>query len=276
MKNEMTCENNSSSDDEDIFMQGGIPKPISMYSSAFATAPQVTDLDADDDDDDDDDIALNLDAFTKPRRRGRPSKRARTSANTTASQKQATAKNAAHGTKQKNRSVFDISSGEESDEVVVVESHNDETNMDAHDKSVAASLAQARAVLATQANEEKIAADVQRLAKEQSERVERSRCQEKQRQESERVRKQAEEARLKAAQTAAPVQLKVRSGQNQIKMRIRRSDPVLKMLGPFCKKFDLNLPNAVMQFDGEQVEESDTPDTLELEEGMLIDVITRS
>ena len=196
-----TCENNSSSDDEDIFMQYGIPKPISMYSSAFATAPQVTDLDAnDDDDEDEDDIALNLDTFTKPRRRGRPSKRARTRANTTPSQNHTTAKNAAHGTKQKKCPVFDIYMGEEGGAKVVVESHSDETNMEAHDKSVAASLAQARAVLATQANEEKIAADVQRHAKEQSEHAECSRRrQEKQQQESERVRKQAEEARLKTA-----------------------------------------------------------------------------
>ena len=247
MKNEMTCENNSPSEKEDIFTQGGIPKPISMYSSAFAAAPQVTDLDNDDDDDEnEDDLALNLDAFTKPRRRGRLSRRARTCRNTIPSQKHTTAKNAAHETKQKNCPVFELSTatGGESAEVVVVEPHSDETNVDAHEKSVAASLAQAHAVLATQTNEEKIAAVLRRHAKEQSGRAEHSRRrQEKQRPESGRVRKQAEKGRLKTAQNAAPVQLKVRSGhKDQVKMRIRRSDPVLlsnvnksKMLAPFCK-----------------------------------------
>ena len=227
-------------------MQGGIPKPkpISMYCSAFATAPQVAELDVDDDDNDDEDIVLSIDAFTEPRRRRRTSKRARTCANTTPSQNDSTVKNAAHGTKQNNCPVFDTYMGEESGaKLVVVESHRDKTNLEAHNESAAASLCQARAVLSTRVNEGKIAAVLRRYAKEQSERGERNTCrrQEKQRQDSERLRKQAEEARLKAARIAAPVQFKVRSGQkDQIKMRTRRSDRLRKRLAPFCKNFDLN------------------------------------
>lgn len=73
-----------------------------------------------------------------------------------------------------------------------------------------------------------------------------------------------------------PVVLKVRCGPNVHKLRIRKTDRLLKMLAPFCKKFNLDVSRAEMQVDGESVGTEDTPITHDLEDMMMVDVVIRN
>lgn len=75
---------------------------------------------------------------------------------------------------------------------------------------------------------------------------------------------------------AIPVVLKVRCGPNVHKLRIRKTDRLLKMLEPFCKKFGLDVSRAEMQVDGESVGKDDTPITYDLEDMMMVDVVIRN
>lgn len=265
MKADVT--NGSSSDDEDIFLQGGVAKPISMYSMNLAKNPGVI---SSDDEDDDDDVAVVV--VPQKRRRGRPTKRGRGAAQTGTARTAAAPAEPQKPRKEKT-SVFEISSGEEDDAVIEVTPRDTFVDVDHQDQTAAASLAKARALLANQANEEQIAAEAEELARVESNRAERLREEERQREEAEKKR---EEAKAKAAANAKPIQLKVRSGTNLIKMRIRSSDPLIKMLGPFCKKFGLDASKAVMQVEGEDVGETDTVNTHDLEENMIVEVVIRS
>lgn len=73
----------------------------------------------------------------------------------------------------------------------------------------------------------------------------------------------------------APITLRVRCGDKSIKMKIHRTDSLRKMLPPFCKKFGLKLAKAIMEVDGEEVDETDTADTYDLEDNCLVDVRVR-
>ena len=55
-------------------------------------------------------------------------------------------------------------------------------------------------------------------------------------------------------------------------VRIRQTDPLLRMLAPFCKKFSIDPQTVVMKVDGDVVTASDTPLSLDCDEGMQIDI----
>lgn len=73
-----------------------------------------------------------------------------------------------------------------------------------------------------------------------------------------------------------PIVLKVRCGEHVHKLRIRTTDRLYKMLGPFCKKFGLDASRAVMEVDGEVITPSDTPNTYDLDDLTVVDVFIRS
>lgn len=75
---------------------------------------------------------------------------------------------------------------------------------------------------------------------------------------------------------AIPVVLKVRCGSHIHKLRIRKTDRLLKMLVPFCKKFGLDAARAEMKVDGESVGKDDTPITYDLEDMMMVEVVIRN
>lgn len=259
--------NGNSSDDEDIFLHGGVAKPISMYSMNLAKTSGVI---SSDDDDDDDDVVVEV--VPQKRRRGRATKRGRGAAQAGTARTSAAPAEPRKPRKEK-ASVFEISSGEEDGDEVVEVTPRDFVDVDHQDVTAAESVARAHALLANQANEEHIAAEAEQLARVESDRAERLREEERQREEAEKKR---EEAKAKALANAKPIQFKVRSGTNLIKMRIRTSDPLIKMLGPFCKKFGLDASKAVMQIEGEDVGENDTVETHDLEENMIVEVVIRS
>lgn len=72
-----------------------------------------------------------------------------------------------------------------------------------------------------------------------------------------------------------PITLRVRHGDNSIKMKILTTDPLRKMLAPFCGRFNIDASKAVMEVDGEIVEEVDTAATYDLENNNLIEIRVR-
>lgn len=72
-----------------------------------------------------------------------------------------------------------------------------------------------------------------------------------------------------------PITLRVRHGDNSIKVKVLTTDPLRKILPPFCTRFNIELTKAVMEVDGEEVEEADTAQTYELENNNIIDIRVR-
>lgn len=75
-----------------------------------------------------------------------------------------------------------------------------------------------------------------------------------------------------ASANDTPIMLKVRAPGHTLKMRIRTNDPLKKMLEPFCKKFGLDVAAAVMEVDGEQVDDMDTAATYDLTDNEMVDI----
>lgn len=69
--------------------------------------------------------------------------------------------------------------------------------------------------------------------------------------------------------------LRVRHGARVVKMKTLKADPLLNMLKPFCTKIGIELAKAVMEVDGEEVEEDDTANTYELEDNNIVEVRLR-
>lgn len=180
----------------------------------------------------------------------------------------------------KKYSVFDSSFGEEQEvresavEVVDLEEEGD----DEVDRAVRKSLAEARAVLKFQANEERIEREAVKIAKMEVEAKERAVEQEERRKRLDREKEEEDrKQREKQRQTGGtPIELKVQAkGGKSVKMRIRRSDPLVKVVEPFCQRFGLHKGNAVLMVDGEEVGKDETPDEYELEDGMVVEVVIK-
>lgn len=72
-----------------------------------------------------------------------------------------------------------------------------------------------------------------------------------------------------------PILLRVRNGDNSIKVKFLTTHPLLRILPPFCIRFNIDLAKAVMEVDGETVEEADTAQTYELENNNIVDIRVR-
>jgi hypothetical protein len=59
-----------------------------------------------------------------------------------------------------------------------------------------------------------------------------------------------------------------------IAVRIRRSDPILKMRESVCKRANQDPRRIVFFLDGEAISDADTPDSLDVDDGTLIDAAT--
>lgn len=93
-----------------------------------------------------------------------------------------------------------------------------------------------------------------------------------------------ERQRLESAQTAQKSQgesnvptlvLKLRHKSMEAMFKIRQTDSVTKVLPRFCEKHGLQAVNMYLEVDGEEVEQGQTANDLELEDGMLVDVLQR-
>lgn len=90
--------------------------------------------------------------------------------------------------------------------------------------------------------------------------------------EVQRRNKAAQPVKQNAVKQGAPIKFKVQMGDNRMAVRVRTTDPLLRMLKPFCDKYGVDASTVVMKVDGEIVGEKDTAETLECDEGMQIDV----
>lgn len=71
------------------------------------------------------------------------------------------------------------------------------------------------------------------------------------------------------------VTLRLRCGNNSVRVKLPRADPLRKMLPPFCARFNLDMAKAIMEVDGEEVEKEDTADTHDLDDDFLVDIRVR-
>eukprot|EP00177_Eucheuma_denticulatum_P006663 GFKZ01012126.1.p2 GENE.GFKZ01012126.1~~GFKZ01012126.1.p2 ORF type:complete len:275 (+),score=61.90 GFKZ01012126.1:1753-2577(+) len=270
--------NMSSDDDDDIFLQGGIPKP-----SAVPTLSRS-----------DSQSSSSSSSFSPPcpstpgkKRRGhcgRPSKRGRGgggSSSTKNSHPIGSVRGARSRGGRKKHSVFDVSSSAEEEEEgggIEVVDLEDEGGDDAEDEAVRKSLAEARAVLNFQANEERIEKEALESAKREVEARERAMEQEEARK-RQRREKEEEDKRKREKQAevgGTPIELKVQAkGGKSVRMRIRRADALLKVVGPFCDKFGLDNRKAALIVDGEAVGDGETADDYDLEDGMVVEIMIK-
>lgn len=184
----------------------------------------------------------------------------------------------------KKHSVFDTSSSpgaeeedDEGDGIEVVDLEEEEGD-DAEDEAVRRSLAEARAVLNYQANEERIEKEALESARREVEARDRAIELEEARKRKEREKEQeAERRRDKQIELGSmPIELKVQAkGGKSVKMRIRRADALVKVVGPFCEKFGLDKGRAALMVDGEEVADGETPDEYDLEDGMVVEVVIK-
>lgn len=257
-------ENGSDSDSEDIFTMGD-SRPVSIYSARSRI--HAGDISSSEDE------ALPQSSTPAPvqRKRGRPGKRGRGGR---AGSVRAPVETASPPKPKKVKtSVFDISSGDE-DDVREATPLDDMPRRDSMDEAAERQLANARRVLES-ASTNRIQAEAQIEAERDMRGLEMKREEEKRRKAEKAKDADAEIKRIAALSSAKPILLKVRCADKATMVKIRRTDPILKILPHFCKKFGLDVQLARMLFDGEDVTDEDTPDRLELEDKMVIDVVLR-
>ncbi|ODV63292.1 SUMO family protein SMT3 [Ascoidea rubescens DSM 1968] len=67
------------------------------------------------------------------------------------------------------------------------------------------------------------------------------------------------------------INLKVSDGSSEIYFKIKRSTPMKRLMEAFCKRQGKTLESLRFLSDGERVVAEDTPDSLELEDGDVIE-----
>lgn len=262
----------SDDSDDDMFVSGGMSKHVSFYSR-FATNDSSA-LDSASDDDPPPSFPVKRPDRGRGRGRGRPSKRTRGISK---------GRGAAVRRPSRPTSVFDVDADDEdgepdgvidvdADDEIPVKQYTPDT-LNPTDVKAARALASARLVT-DDADEERIAAEAEQMARQRADRLEREA-------EAEKARQRASSlAAMKAVEPSqTPVQgiiLKVRLDNKRVKsMQIRKTDRLMKVLKPFCDRFDIDLAHAKLQVDGEDVEPGDTPITYDLEDNMVVEVVVR-
>ncbi|KAK6627673.1 Small ubiquitin- modifier 3 [Polyplax serrata] len=69
------------------------------------------------------------------------------------------------------------------------------------------------------------------------------------------------------------INLKVLGQDNAIiQFKIKKHTPLKKLMNAYCERASLSMATVRFRFDGQAINELDTPDTLEMEEGDTIEV----
>lgn len=262
----------SDSDDsssEDIFMQNGGVQVESMYSTAPSGTANSYYNNCDDmpenGEDEEDEEPILITPKVKKRHRGRVTK---SHSDKLSNEDKEHQPKESKKPKKKNASVFDVSSG---DEEVQIVSPTPRIVHESADLEAKKSLASARAILAMH-SEYRISQEAEEAARQDVEQSERLRKQERQKKNVSNIVKSPPRVDTSAIH---PIVLKVRYEKFSSRMKIRSTDSILKMLKPFCQKYNLDHRKFVMECDGDQVTETDTPEGLELEDDMVIDIFQR-
>lgn len=72
-----------------------------------------------------------------------------------------------------------------------------------------------------------------------------------------------------------PIVLKIRYKDKVKKMRIKTTTPLNRVTGPFCNSFGLDESKAVLEIDGDDVGENETPADYDLEDNNIVDLHIR-
>ncbi|CAN8063195.1 unnamed protein product [Agarophyton chilense] len=231
--------------DTELLCHSGGSKIVSYYDRLTNNAN--IDDNFDDDEDDNFDVLAFASKPPKKRPRGRTPKKGSQPPH----KKLAT----------EDKTVFEIS---DDDEVVVVATSE---KLDKEDIEAKLAAQRARNLLAES-------------TKDNSDMDEAIRVQEEARLEREAAvkRKQdAERTALEKRQRSKPegIIFKARHGNQIKKVRMRTTDPLRKLLPRFCTDFGLDLKKVYMEFDGEEVGPEETPESIELEQDMIVDLYVR-
>lgn len=74
-------------------------------------------------------------------------------------------------------------------------------------------------------------------------------------------------------QASEHINLKVLGQDNGIiQFKIKKHTPLKKLMNAYCERAGLSMTTVRFRFDGQAINEMDTPDTLEMEEGDTIEV----
>ncbi len=278
----------SSSDEDDMFIKPGAGSGLASIYSTSTTTPTTTrpkrnDSDNDDEDDEMDELPK---VSTKRKRRGRTKK------NTSGSLDKAIDVDAVDvsedAAKQKSASVFSVSPSINPVNVVDVDELEDEVN------SAAAQTLIRTAIVLEKAKGKRGAPSLEDRLEEESTFEARRHAEELRKIDEPKKGTSKHDSRsqlggLRKESTSDDVsggsstqdakgpaiKLRVRYEETVVRMKILKSDPLKKMLEPFCHRVKLDSAKAVMEVDGEEVEDDDTPNTYELEDDNLVDVRLR-
>ncbi|KAI0566131.1 Ubiquitin-like protein [Gracilaria domingensis] len=161
------------------------------------------------------------------------------------------------------KTVFEIS---DDDEVVAVSACD---RFDKEDLEARLAAQRARSVLAESTRDNTDLEEAMRA--EEEARIERENAL-KRKQDAER---QAEENRRRENTKGQGIIFKARHGTHVKKVRMRTTAPLLRLLPKFCSDYGLDQNKVYVEFDGEEVGPKDTPESIELEQDMIVDVFLR-
>jgi len=66
--------------------------------------------------------------------------------------------------------------------------------------------------------------------------------------------------------------IKVTDSNNEVFFKIKRSTQLSKLMNAFCERQGKNIQSCRFMFDGQRVQQQDTPDTLEMQDGDMLEV----
>lgn len=271
----------SSDEEEDMFVKPGAGSGLSsIYSTSMASNNTAKTVDSENEDEDEDDDMDELPKTpVKRKRRGRP-KKSSTSASNGAIDLDADDLNANNGGKDSTESVFSANPCINATAVVDVDAiEEDEVN------STATQTLLQTAILLEKAKGKRGGPSLEARLEEESTREARRHVEKNIEQDKLTTKrkniprtiplKDNGSVNQREERNAPTIRLRVRYEKEVVKMKILKSDPLIMMLKPFCERTKLDLNKAVMEVDGEEVDDDDTPDTYDLEDDNLIEVRCR-
>ncbi|KAI1081717.1 ubiquitin family protein [Whalleya microplaca] len=78
--------------------------------------------------------------------------------------------------------------------------------------------------------------------------------------------------RAEAPAGAEHLNIKVTDNNNEVFFKIKRSTKLEKLMGAFCERQGKNVESVRFLFEGQRVQKSDTPESLEMQDGDTLEV----
>lgn len=81
----------------------------------------------------------------------------------------------------------------------------------------------------------------------------------------------SEEAKPEATTDATHINLKVTDGNSEVYFKIKRATPLKRLMEAFCKRQGRQPKSLRFLYEGQRIGDDDTPDSLDMEEGDVIE-----